>query len=172
MDLLTRESGLQCQLELRIRKNMLILYGVFSFLSDNFWTYLAPIYLICSAVYDRRIQEQENLPWGVFFEGVGLFDFVCLFAFLNSSEYCGIFKKAGTALPPFSCPDKSSVEKEMSQCLGSKPHEIEDVIDSPFCFLMPLFLFHDFLYFKKLIFHFLLSCFLLNSFSVESLSSA
>lgn len=49
-----------------------------------------------------------------FFEGVGLFDFVCLFAFLNSSEYCGIFKKAGPALPPFSCPDKSSVEKEMS----------------------------------------------------------
>lgn len=127
--------------------------GFFSFLSDDSWTYLASISLIYSAIYDRRIQEYEKLPW--FYWGswfcLVLHVFVC---FPYSSEYCGIFKEVGPPLPTFSCLDKSCVEKEMSLSPGSKPHEIEDVIDSPFCFLIPLFLFHDFLYFKKLVFIF------------------
>lgn len=83
---------------------------------------------------------------------------VCLFVFLNSSEYCGIFKKAGANSPSFFLfRQVLCKERNMSLCLGSKLHEIEDVIDSPFCFLMPLFLFHDSSYFKNLIFNFFLS---------------
>lgn len=149
MDLITREAGLQCQLEECIRKNILILCGFFL---SSLMTPGRILHQFLRFILQFITGEFKNRKsYHGFFEGVGFVWFcMFLFVFLNSSEYCGIFKEVGPHLPPFSCLDKSSVEKEMFLCLGSKPHEIEDVINSPFCFLIPLFLFHDFLYFKKL----------------------
>lgn len=46
---------------------------------------------------------------------------VCLF-FLTAQNIVAYPKKRGPALPPFSCPDKSSVEKEICLCALEANH--------------------------------------------------